>query len=181
LGLGFGLGAGAGVGVGDRVRVRGLMCAPREDDQLRALRQADRGEGRPRRRVEHTRGVARAAVDRKGRMRGGLEVAHLVVVSVVVSVALVSVAGLKWRTCVSVSVSVSGLEVAHLVGVALVGVALVSVALVGVALVSVALVGVAVVSVALVNVAVVGVAVVEGVEGLSEQRRARRECVKWCA
>ena len=92
--------------------------------------------------------------------------AHLVVVSVVVSVALVSVAGLKWRTCVSVSVSVSGLEVAHLVGVALVGVALV---------------GVAVVSVALVSVAVVGVAVVEGVEGLSEQRRARRACVKWCA
>ena len=129
MGLGFGLGAGAGVGVGDRVRVRGLMCAPREDDQLRALRQADRGEGRPRRRVEHTRGVARAAVDRKGRMRGRLEVAHLV----------------------------------------------------SVALVGVALVGVAVVSVALVNVAVVGVAVVEGVEGLSEQRRARRECVKWCA
>ena len=58
MGLGFGLGAGAGVGVGDRVRVRGPMCAPREDDQLRALRQADRGEGRPRRRVEHTRGVA---------------------------------------------------------------------------------------------------------------------------
>ena len=130
--------------MGDRVRVRGPMCAPREDDQLRALRQADRGEGRPRRRVEHTRGVARAAVDRKGRMRGRLEVAHLVSVA--------------------------------LVGVALVGVAVVSVALVGVALV-----GVAVVGVALVSVAVVGVAVVEGVEGLSEQRRARRACVKWCA